>query len=239
MSGRVDVAFEDVRVGLLLVLGCVTVVLGLWQGLHVAPVEVELKMSQKIFYFHAPLGMWSISGTIAAAVAGAAYLWRRSARLDALSASAMEISVVTCAVVLITGSLWARPAWDDWFPWGEPRVTSMLVLFLLGVAYLVTRSSVDEPERRARYSAIVAIVAALDAGLAYAAIHIWNTTHPRIITPQGIGLQADMKSAFFTCIVATGLLFWALVEARFRLAVAEHRAEQLAGELAEGGGQEV
>src|SRR5207247_1307587 len=125
------------------------------------------------------------------------YLWRRREDADLLSETLMEVSLVTCGVVLATGSLWAKPAWGDWFPWGDPRVTLMLVLFLIGLAYQAVRSSVDEPERRARFSAVVAIMGAIVAGFAYAAIIIWTTTHPRIITLGRIGLQADMKRAFY------------------------------------------
>lgn len=217
---------SDIRTALLLASGAVTGAWGLWAGINRAPIEAELKMTQKIFYFHAPLGIWTIVASIAGAVAAIDYLVRRREKSDLLSDALMEVGTVACGVVLITGCLWARPAWGDWFPWGEPRVTGMLVVFLLGLAYRAMRSSVDDPDRRARFSAVVAILGAIVASFAYAAIHIWNTTHPRVISTSGIALQADMKRAFFICVAAMGLLVGALVQARYRLAVLAARVEQ-------------
>jgi len=224
---------QDVLTGLMLLGGAVTCSWGLFAALHQAPVERTLLMSQKIFYFHAPLGMVTIVLTCVAAVAAIACLVKRSSRADLLCEACMEFMTVTCAVSLATGSLWAKPAWDDWFPWGEPRVTSMLFLFLLGLIYLVIRSSVDEPERRARFSSVVALLGAIDAVLAYAAIHIWNTTHPRVITTEGVALEPRMARAFLICIVGCGLLGAVFAQARYRLGLLRHDVAELEDELAE------
>jgi heme exporter protein C len=110
-------------------------------------------------------------------------------------------------------------------------VASFLALFLIGIAYLVLRSSVDEPDRRARYSAVLAIVGAADAVLAYYAIRIWNTTHPRVISSEGLALQEDMKRAFLVCIGAVFFIFWALLAARYRLGASRDRLERLEHEI--------
>ena len=206
---------------------------GLWEAWWRAPIESELKMSQKIFYFHAPLGMWTLVLTCVAAGAAIAYLWKRREGADLLGEACMEVVLISCGIVLVTGMLWAKPAWGDWFPWGEPRVTTMLVLFLIAVAYVALRSSVDEPDRRARLSAVLAIVGAIDAVIAYAAIHLWNTTHPRVITGDGIGLAPGMTRAFLICVVAMGLWTWMLVGARLRLARLRAGVERLEHETQE------
>jgi heme exporter protein C len=224
---------RDAATGVLLVAGAALGTWGLFSGLHLAPVERTLLMSQKIFYFHAPLGMATIVLTCVAAGAAIAYLWKRSPRADLLCEACMEVMVLSCAVVLVTGSLWAKPAWDDWFPWGEPRITSMLFLFLLGLIYAVMRSSVDEPERRARFSSVVAVVGALDAVLAYAAIHIWNTTHPRVITADGVALEPRMARAFLICIGACGILTAVVAQARFRVGLLRHEVGELEDGLAD------
>lgn len=230
---RVTIGAADVMTIIVLVLGAVLGAWGLYVGILVAPIEAELKMTQKIFYLHAPLGIWTIIATLVAALAAAHCLWRRSTRSDLLSAACMEVSLVTCGVVLITGSLWAKPAWGEWFPWGEPRVTGMLVLFLIALVYRILRSSVDEEGRRARFSAVFAIMGALVAIFAYSAIHIWNTTHPRVISPSGIGLQEDMLRAFLLCVGSMFCLTSALIHSRYRLACLEHAIERLEHEVDE------
>lgn len=222
---------DDLSVALPAVLGTLLGAWGLWLGLVVAPLERELGVSQKIFYLHAPIGIWTILLVVIAAGAGVVYLIGRRPGADLLGEAAMELSVLMSAVVLITGSLWARPAWGAWFPWEEPRVASFLALLLIGIAYLVLRSSVEEPDRRARYSAVLAIVGAADAVLAYYAIRIWNTTHPRVISSEGLALQEDMAKAFLVCIGAVFFVFWALLAARYRLGAARYRLERLEHEI--------
>ena len=222
----------DVRTGLLAIGGAVLGVLAMYLAWHVAPIEKTLKMSQKILYFHVPLGIWTIVLSVVAAVAAAVYLLgKRSPRADMLCAACIEVGTMTCAVVLVTGSLWARPAWDDWFPLGEPRLTLMLVLFLINVAYLVLRSSVEDPGRRARFASVLAIVGAFDAVLAYAAIHLWNTQHPKVITSQGMAMPEAMALAFYAGVLATGLMVWALVEARQRVETLRWAVESLEDRL--------
>jgi heme exporter protein C len=235
MTGRqrVSIGAGDVGTAVALVLGAALCAWGLWDGIVRASLEAELKMSQKIFYFHAPLGIWTVMGSVVAAVAAVVYLWKRDPRADLLSAACLDVCLVTCGVVLVTGSLWARPAWGDWFPWGEPRVTSMLVLFLLLMAYRAVRSSVDEFDKRARFSAVMAIMGAVVAMFAYFAIHIWQTTHPRVITLQGVGLPPDMARAFVTCIGATFFLVALLVQARYRLSLLSFSVDRLEHEAEE------
>jgi heme exporter protein C len=220
-----------VRLHLLLVLAAGFCTWGMYLGLNRAPVEKTLKMTQKIFYFHAPIGMWTLIVSVAAAAAGGLYLWKRSPRMDLACESCVALSVFGSAISIITGCLWAKPAWGDWFPWSEPRVTTMLVLFLIGLGYKVLRSSVDDPEQRARYSSVLALVGAANAVLAYAAIHIWNTTHPTVITATEIRLPRPMLEAFLVCIVGLGLTFWLILETRYRLVVLQWRTERLEHEL--------
>jgi heme exporter protein C len=230
---RMTIGAGDVGTVLVLAMGALLCAWGLWAGIMVAPIEAELKLTQKIFYFHAPLGIWTIMGSIVAAVTSVIYLWRRNPKADLLSAACLEVCLITCGVVLVTGSLWAKPAWGDWFPWGEPRVTGMLVLFLILIACRAVRTSVDEFDRRARFSAVMAIMGAIVAIFAYAAIHIWQTTHPRIISGKGVALQVDMKNAFLICIAATACLVFALVQARYRLLVLAFDIERLEHEAQE------
>lgn len=206
---------------------------GLWEGWWIARVESQLKMSQKIFYFHASLGMCTLLLACVAAGAAIWYLWKRKEGADLLCEACMEVVLVSCGVVLVTGMLWAKPAWGDWFPWGEPRVTSMLVLFLIAMAYVALRGSVDEPDRRARFSSVLAIVGALDASIAYMAIHLWNTTHPKVITTEGVALAPDIARAFYICVVAMLFWTWALVAARYRLACLRSGVERLEHETQE------
>src|SRR6266852_2860294 len=58
---------------------------------------------------------------------------------DVLALVSAEVGVVFCAIVLVTGPIWARPAWGIWWAPGDIRLTSTLVLWLIYVSYLVLR----------------------------------------------------------------------------------------------------
>ena len=103
-----------------------------------ADYESTMGLVQKIFYYHAPVGMVMFLSTFVCGFASLAYLRKGRASSDRLAEAAAELTVVLGAIVLLTGPLWARKAWGVWWQW-EPRLTSTLVLWLLYVAYMLLR----------------------------------------------------------------------------------------------------
>ena len=99
--------------------------------------------------------------------------------------------MVFTTAVLITGPLWGRPVWGVYWTW-DPRLTSFLLLWLIYLSYLVLRGYVPEPERRARYSAVVGIVGFLDVPIVYLSVRWWRAQHPsQLIFTRG-GLPTSM-----------------------------------------------
>ena len=107
-------------------------------ALVVAPTEQTMGDVQRIFYYHVPSGWVGMLCFGVNFLASIWYLWKRTAASDALAAASAEVGVVYCAVLLITGPLWARPVWGIWWTW-DARLTSTLVLWLIYVSYLVLR----------------------------------------------------------------------------------------------------
>ena len=114
---------------------------GTYQGLVVAPTEETMGDVQRIFYVHVPAATVGFTLFFVNFLASIYYLWKRSPRADALAATAAEVGVVFCTVVLITGPIWARYAWGVWWsPW-DMRLNTTLMLWLLYVSYLMLRRS--------------------------------------------------------------------------------------------------
>src|SRR5215475_3990893 len=107
-------------------------------ALVVAPTEATMGDVQRIFYYHAPSGWVAGFCFTINFLASLWYLWKRSPASDALAAASAEVGVVFCAILLITGPLWARPVWGIWWTW-DARLTTTLVLWLIYVSYLVLR----------------------------------------------------------------------------------------------------
>ena len=100
------------------VLGLVTallVMVGATFVFVVAPIEVEMREIQKVFYFHVGAA-WSmfVAFTVTAAY-GIVYLIRRNPRADAIAGASASVGWVYAAIVLLTGMLWARSAWNTWW----------------------------------------------------------------------------------------------------------------------------
>ena len=66
------------------------------------------------------------------------FLWKRNPKWDDIASASAEVAVVFGAVVLVTGSIWAKAAWDVWWNW-EPRLTMSLLLWLILVGYVLVR----------------------------------------------------------------------------------------------------
>ncbi len=110
------------------------------------------------------------------------------------AASASEVGVMFAILTLITGSLWARSAWGEYWVTWDVRLNTSLVLFLIYLSYLMVRQSIDEPEKRARLSAVFGIVGFIGVPLSFLSIRLWNraTVHPVVIGPGGGGISGDV-----------------------------------------------
>ena len=123
--------------------------------------------------------------------------------------------MIFCAMILISGPLWARKAWGVWWTW-DPRLTTTLIMWFVYCAYLILRSSGLGDERRALICAVVGIVAFLDVPLVFLSARMWRSIHPAVFKREGGGLEPEMLTAVFVTLGAFGLLWICLVALRFR-----------------------
>jgi heme exporter protein C len=131
---------------------------------------------EKIIYVHVPIA-WIMSVTFAVVMFySLRYLWKRDERDDLAAAAAAEVGTVLNGVTLLLGMIWGKPTWGVWWAW-DARLTSTLVLFLIFVGYLSLREFVEEPERRAQWSAAVGILGAINVGIVYMSVRWWRTLH--------------------------------------------------------------
>jgi len=199
-----------------------------YAALFVAPTERTMGVVQRIFYFHVPSAWTAFVAFFIVFIANIAYLTRRRQQWDWLAVSAAEVGLAFCTVVLVTGPLWAKPVWGIWWTW-DARLTSTLVLWLLYLTYLLLRTLVDDPARRAIVSAVFGIFAFLDVPLVYMSIRWWRTQHPQpvIAGGEGSGLDPLMWRVFLLCWVALLGLMALLIRQRYRLERARHELAEL------------
>src|SRR5271155_2048028 len=141
----------------------------------------------RIFVFHFPAGILGLSGFVIGTVFSLIYLVKGDLRYDSIAASINEVALVFAAIVLVTGSIWARIIWGVWWAW-EARLTSMLICWLIFAGYLMLRRAIEEPTQRARLSAVVSVFGGIDAVIVYKSIEWYRTLHPGpVLTIRGGG----------------------------------------------------
>lgn len=190
------------------------------------PEEALQGPAQKILYIHASSAFVALYLAFALmAICSVLFLWLHDPKLDRVAACAAEVGLVFFTVVLVTGPLWARPVWGTWWS-GNARLTAALFEWLIILAYLVLRQAVDDPELRGRYSAVLAILAGLLVPFIHLTVYLFRTLHPKpiFLKPSAPSAPPEMVTTFVVGFCAFALLFVALLQARYRLAVAADQA---------------
>lgn len=187
-----------------------------YAALFVAPTEATMGVIQRIFYFHVP-SFWTAFIAIATTTVGSiAYLKTRALKWDWIAVSSAELATAFLTIGLITGPIWAKPVWGVWWAW-DARTTSTFVLWAMYVSYLLLRTLVDEPDRRALLAAVVAIFACLDVPLVYFSIWWFRTQHPQPVIGDGGYLDPRMGRVLLICWGALTALFLLVVRQRYRV----------------------
>jgi heme exporter protein C len=183
-----------------------------------APTERVQGNVQRIFYLHLPLAWLAYLAVLIVFLCSILYLRTRAERWDRLARCSAELGVVFTTLVLLTGSIWARPIWGTWWSW-DARMTTTLMLWFIYVGYLMLRSSVADEHRAARYAAILGIVGFLDVPIIHQSVIWWRTLHPEPVVLQagGPAMPAAMLQTLALSLLALTALFVWLLQQRYAL----------------------
>ena len=182
-----------------------------WMVFFYAPLEAVMGQVQRIFYFHVAAGWLGMVAFLVAVIAGIAYLIRPARKWDVLGVAAVEIGLIYIFVNIVSGSIWARPAWNTWWTW-DPRLVTATVMELVYLAYLMLRQGIEDPDRRARFGAIYAILGFATVPLTFFSIRIWRTIHPVVIGSSDPAAQGgfDMTTTMLQTLMFSLLTFTVL-----------------------------
>ena len=197
--------------------------------LWVEPAEGFIGESSRIVFFHVPCAWTAALAFLVAAGYSLAYLARRNPRSDAIAEAAVRLGLLFAILTLVTGSIFAKIMWGAYWNW-DPRQSSYLLLIFLYAAYLFLRSSIDDPERRARIGAAYALFAAvLMPFLVFVAPRVTESLHPQtVINPEGkILMDGPTKTIFFAGLLGFSALFLWLLELETRMNALGRRAAEV------------
>ena len=203
------------------------------QAIFLVPTEATMGNVQRIFYWHVPNATLGLVFPYVNLLGSLAFLYYRRKRepgraltADALALASAEVTVLFVSIGLITGILWAGPAWGVWWAWDE-RLTTYLLLWLLYVSYLMIRRF-SERAQTGVLAAVISIFAAVDVPIVYMSIRWWRTQHPAPVFGGGpdSGLDRSFYPAVFWSVA--GWLMWGIliIGVRFALERRRQQAEQ-------------
>jgi heme exporter protein C len=173
--------------------------------LRFAPTEKTMGAAQRLFYIHVPVAWFSLIAFLAMAATGVLYLRTRDLGWDCWSKACAEVGWLCCTLTLLTGSLWARAAWNTWWTW-DPRLTTVCLLWAMYSGCLLLRANVEDPRQSARFRAALAVLGALDIPLILLVTHWFRGIHPEM--PR---MEPAMQAVLWFCIAAFSGSFTLLV----------------------------
>lgn len=204
-----------------------TLVAGNAVGLFVVPADALQGEVQRLMYVHVPTAWVGMLAFFVVFVMSVLYLVQRDERWDLVAESSAEIGVLFTALTLLLGSLWGKPTWGVWWTW-DPRLTTTAILLVIYVGYLAVRSFTEDPDRRARWSAVIGIVGFVDVPIVYLSVTWWRSLHQPPSTPRS--MAPEFLLTLGLNLLAFTLVYGYLMERRFRLARAGRELERRTAE---------
>ncbi len=202
-----------------LALGALLLLAGSYIGLFVAPTEQFMGDVYRIMYVHVPTAWNALLAFTFAFGAALAYLWKGDFRWDSRHEAAIEMGVVLNGLLCIQGAIWAKPTWGVYWDW-DPRLTTTAVMFFAFVGILTLRRFVEDPVKRATWSAVATIIAYVDVPIVYFSVRWWNSLHQMQSSPQTVSapfLIPLRTNAFGILFLMIGLISLRTRIARMRL----------------------
>jgi heme exporter protein C len=178
-------------------------------------------------YIHVPFAWLSLLAYTLMAVAALGTIVWRHPLADVAGKAAAQIGAAFCFLCLVTGSLWGRPTWGTYWDW-DPRLTSVLVLFLLYLGVLALWRAFDDPNRAGRAAAILALVGFINVPIVKFSVDWWNSIHQRnSISLSGSAIDPSMLHPLLISAAGFFALFAALHLAAMRNELLRRRARTL------------
>jgi heme exporter protein C len=208
------------------VLAVVLIAVGLVMGFR-APPDYQQGEMVKVMYIHVPFAWLSLMAYTLMAIAALGTIVWRHPLADVAGKAAAQIGAAFCFLCLVTGSLWGRPTWGTYWDW-DPRLTSVLVLFLLYLGVLALWRAFDDPNRAGRAAAILALVGFINVPIVKFSVDWWNSIHQRnSISLSGSAIDPSMLHPLLISAAGFFALFAALHLAAMRNELLRRRARTL------------
>ena len=204
---------------------------GLYIGLIASPPDYYQGEVVRIMYVHVPLAHTALLGYTVLFGGSVWYLWKRDPIVDNMCYASAAISALFTALALFTGMIWGKPTWNTWWTW-DARLTSFTVLLLILIGYVMLRTFIDDPEKEARYAAVLAILGFVDLPIIHFSVEWWRTLHqPQSISMRGVSISSGLLIPLLCMSIGMSLLFSYMLMVRTQMLYLTHLLDAKKGRL--------
>jgi heme exporter protein C len=193
----------------------------IWAGfMGKVPRQAILNETVRNLYFHVTMWFTMIFLLGTSVYHSIQYLRKSDIKSDLISNAYVETGLVFATLGLVTGSLWAKFTWGDWWT-NDPKLNSVAIGLLIYLAYGLVRSSMPDEQQKARISNVYNIFAFI-----IFMILIWilprmtDSLHPGNGGNPGFSkydLDSNMRLVFYPAIIAWTLLGYWIANLRIRI----------------------
>jgi heme exporter protein C len=195
-----------------LAIALVLLVVGLYGGLVIAPVDYYQSDVYRIIHVHVPAAYLSLMTYTWMALAAAAGLIWRIKIAHAIAAACAPAGATFTAVSLATGMIWGQPTWGTYWAW-DPRLVSQLFVLFFFLGYIGLRGAIEDRDRADRSSAVLATVGIVNVPIVHFSVGWWNSLHqaPSLLRSDGPSMPMSMAWPLLVMLGAYTFYFFAIM----------------------------
>ena len=195
-------------------------------GLLAVPADDVQGDTVRIIFVHVPAALGAYTAFGLTAVGSVMWLWRKSVWWDITAHAGAEVGVLLCGLMLVTGMLWGRPTWGTYWEWGDVRLVTTLILFLIMVGYLSVRALGGDAASVATRAAVVGLVGAVNILIVNRSVSWWanRTLHQESSLTEGKLEDLTLFTLFLAFVVAAMAIGWMMIH-RFRIGWLERQLQ--------------
>ena len=212
-------SLTNTTINSLVVLLVIVVTIGLMFSLLISPPDYIQGDSVRIMYVHVPssfiaLGCFGFMG-----IASICNLIFKIKFMPLLAKSLAPIGCIFALISIVTGSFWGKPTWGIWWVW-DARLTSMAILLIFYIAYILTWKIVDNFEKANKISSIIGIVGLLNIPVIKYSVDWWNTLHQ----PSSITLTSA-PTIHYSMLIPLAIMFFGMLIYTLLVFLMRYKAE--------------
>jgi heme exporter protein C len=191
--------------------------IGLYYSLVASPLDYQQGDTVRIMYVHVPASWFALMIYGFMGLCSASYFIFRIPMAAQISQAAAPIGAVYAFISLVTGSIWGKPMWGTWWVW-DARLTSMLVLFIMYIGYMLLVESIEDRQKAYRMSSCLAIIGLLNLPIIKFSVDWWHTLHQpaSVLRLDGPSIHSSMLTPLLWMASAYLALFIALLSHRLQ-----------------------